>query len=221
MFNTDNFYLTYTELLIEPEYVFGQIWGRFPDVYRGGKAGEVYISSMFTDGRYKVSFSADTGHTFRHVYVSEVLEAGEDAFPVFMSDREPGVFYIVKGYEVEDFNPWGWHTKICVEYYRDYGETLVDTYCHDITKDYGSGVGVEPITNYELRITVYPNPAFNTVTIETNSFSKVELYNAMGQLLKTVTTNIVDVSPYTSGVYFLKVFDMENNSATKRVVVVR
>jgi len=42
----------------------------------------------------------------------------------------------------------------------------------------------------------------------------------MGQLLKTVATNIVDVSSYTSGVYILKVFDMENNSTTKRVVVV-
>jgi hypothetical protein len=55
-----------------------------------------------------------------------------------MSDREPGVFYIIKRYEVEDFNPWGHHTKVCIEYYRDYGETLVATYCHDLTKDYGN-----------------------------------------------------------------------------------
>jgi len=211
---------SFTVIPIGEQFVFGQICGIFPDVYRGGLPGEVYIDSWFPDGSYKVSFSADTGHTFRHVYVAN-HDCTEDGSPVFMSDREPGVFYIIKSYEIEDFNPYGWHTKICVEYYRDYGETLVDTYCHDITKDYGSGVGVEPITNYELRITVYPNPAFNTVTIETNSFSKAEIYNAMGQLLKTVTTNIVDVSPYTSGVYFLKVFDMENNSATKRVVVVR
>ena len=31
----------------------------------------------------------------------------------------------------------GDHTKICIDYYRDYGETLVATYCHDLHKNYG------------------------------------------------------------------------------------
>jgi hypothetical protein len=62
-----------------------------------------------------------------------------------MSDREPGVFYIIKRYEVEDFNPWGHHTKVCIEYYRDYGETHVATYCHDLTKNYGKSC--EAVTN--------------------------------------------------------------------------
>ena len=30
----------------------------------------------------------------------------------------------------------GLATKICIEYYRDYGETLVAIYCHDVHKDY-------------------------------------------------------------------------------------
>ena len=85
---------------------------------------------------YKVSFSADTGHTFRHVYVSEQFDT-QGSLPVFMSDREQGVFYIVKGYAIEDLNPAGHHTKVCIEYYRDYGETLVATYCHDLHKNYG------------------------------------------------------------------------------------
>ena len=38
---------------------------------------------------------------------------------------------------VQDTDPWGDHTKICIEYYRDYGETLVGTYCHDLHKNYG------------------------------------------------------------------------------------
>jgi hypothetical protein len=40
--------------------------------------------------------------------------------------------------QIETQNPWVAHLQLCVDYYRDYGETLVDTYCHDITKDYGS-----------------------------------------------------------------------------------
>jgi hypothetical protein len=37
---------------------------------------------------------------------------------------------------VDDTNPWGWHIKACIDYYRDYGETLEATFCHDITKNY-------------------------------------------------------------------------------------
>ena len=209
---------------IGEEFIFGQACGTFPDVYCGGLPGEVYISSWFPGvgdmPSYKVSFSADTGHTFRHVYVAKQY-CDDEGSPVFMSDREPGVFYIVKSYQIEDFNPYGWHTKICVEYYRNYGETLVDTYCHDITKDYDNNVGIKPITNDELRITVYPNPAFSTVTIEDQNFSKVEIYNIFGQLLQTAKTQVVDVSAFNAGVYFFKVFDVESNSVVKRVVVVR
>ena len=215
---------THTFLPIDSQYMFGQICGISSSVYRGGLPGEVYISSWFPGvgdmPSYKVSFSADTGHTFRHVYVAKQY-CDDEGSPVFMSDREPGVFYIVRKYEIEDKNPWGWHTKICVEYYRNYGETLVDTYCHDITKDYDNNVGIKPITNDELRITVYPNPAFSTVTIEANNFSKVEIYNIFGQLLQTAKTQVVDVSTFNAGVYFFKVFDVEGNSVVKRVVVVR
>jgi hypothetical protein len=132
---------TYFQIPIDSLYLFGQVSGIFPDVYRGGKAGEVYVSSLFPEPEYKISykisFSADTGYTFRHVYVSENYNS-YDLAPMFMSDREPGVFYIIHTYYVEDINPLGWHKKYCIYYYRDYGETLVDIYCHDITKDYGN-----------------------------------------------------------------------------------
>jgi hypothetical protein len=111
--------------------------GLFPDVYRGGLPGEVYVDSYFPDWSYKVSFSADTGHTFRHVF-SEYYDPNNyySFAPIFMSDREPGVFYILRGFEIADTDPWGWHIKFCIEYYRDYGETLEATFCHDITRNY-------------------------------------------------------------------------------------
>jgi len=137
LYYTNDLYLTYTEIPIDSQFVFGQTSQGSPDVYRGGLPGEVYVSSWFPDDKYRVSFSADTGHTFRHVYVSDVYPPGGNTHPFFMSDREPGVFYIIEAEQVEDFNPGGHHTKICIEYYRDYGETLVATYCHDLHKNYG------------------------------------------------------------------------------------
>jgi hypothetical protein len=123
----------YTEIPIDSQYLAGQIGGNFPDVYRGGLPGEVYVSSYFPDKTYKVSFSADTGYTFRHVYVRNVYYES-NWWPGFMSDREPGVFYGFTFYQMQD--PCGDHAKICIEYYRDYGETLEATFCHDLTKDY-------------------------------------------------------------------------------------
>jgi hypothetical protein len=56
-----------------------------------------------------------------------------------MSDREAGVFYIVYNEDVEfgDVNyPDGFYKKVCISCYRDYGETLVGTYCHDLKMNY-------------------------------------------------------------------------------------
>jgi len=136
LYHTYDRYQTCIIIPIDSQFVFG-CRNICPDVYRGGVSGEVYVSSWFPDNKYRVSFSADTSHTFRHVYVSDVYPIGGNSYPFFMSDREQDVFYIIKAEQVEDFNPWGHHTKVCIEYYRDYGETLVATYCHDLHKNYG------------------------------------------------------------------------------------
>ena len=185
----------------------------------------------------------------------------------------------------------GLATKICIEYYRDYGETLEATFCHDVIKNYeyeevicnnttllesetvnqnsvrlqwsNSAVNSSirgyhvyrnntritnqmltepayldenlPNGNYEYyvktyykegcvsdmsnkiveiinvgidetdgidKILIYPNPAFTTVTIEAINFSKVEIYNFVGQLMGVKSTKIIDVSSYNAGIYF-------------------
>ena len=102
----------FTIIPIGEQYIFGQVGGVFPSMYCGALPGEVYISSWFPDWTYKVSFSANIGHTFRHIYVSEVYNSAVTPYkPIFMSDREPGVFYIIRRYEVADPNPWGWLQK--------------------------------------------------------------------------------------------------------------
>jgi len=126
---TYNFYETYTQISIDHAFMSAD-----PDVFRGGLPGEVYITSRFPGDIHRVSFSADTGHTFRHVYIHQYNYNASR--PIFMSDREPGVFYILRLLRMEDLNPRGFHRKLCVEYYRDYGETLVDVYCHDVHKNY-------------------------------------------------------------------------------------
>ena len=136
--HTYDCFQNYVNITIDEEFAYG-LTGKKTDVYRGGLQGEVYIDSWFPDWSYKVSFSADTGHTFRHVFICEDCNPyiGEQIKISFMSDREPGVFYIIRRWDVEDLHPRGHHTKICIDYYRDYGETLEATFCHDLHKNYG------------------------------------------------------------------------------------
>jgi hypothetical protein len=61
------------------------------------------------------------------------------------------VFYILHLNEIADTNPWGWHLELCIEYYRDYGEILVDIYCHDVHKNYGI-VTCEPVRDLSSEI---------------------------------------------------------------------
>jgi hypothetical protein len=227
-YHTYDCYENYNNITIDQEYVFGSVPGVSPDVYRGGLPGEVYVSSGFFDPDmeshiiYKVSFSADTGHTFRHVYVSESYYRG-DMPPRFMSDREPGVFYITRHYEIEDHNPWGWHTKVCIEYYRDYGETHVATYCHDLTKAYKPGNNIEELTMNNEQLTIYPNPTTGEFKIQNSKFKiqGVEVFDVMSRRQKAESRkqDAVDISGLHSGIYFVKI-TTEKGVVMRKVVKV-
>jgi len=190
LYHTYDLYQTSTIIPIDSQFVFG-CRDICPDVYRGGIICEVYVSSWFPDDRYRVSFSADTGHTFRHVYVSDVFPISVITKPFFMSDREPGVFYIVKSYQIEDFNPFGHHTKVCIEYYRDYGETLVGIYCHDLHKNYGktceavNDLVSEKINEHSILLT-WSEPESSLPIIE------YQIYRNEEFLLVTTNTTFLD-----------------------------
>jgi hypothetical protein len=228
LYHTHDLFQTYTEIPIGEEFMFGQVSGYFPDVYRGGKEGEVYIHSMFPEPgykvSYKVSFSADTGYTFRHVFVSENFDlANRNPNYAFMSDREPGVFYITRSYPVEDTDPRGWHTRICVEYYRDYGETLVDIYCHDLTRE-GVVTRVDEVEKSD-EIVVYPNPTEGQLRI-TNielRITNIEIFNLLGKKQKIGQSEIgqseisINISHLPSGMYFVRI-TTENGVVTRKVM---
>jgi hypothetical protein len=58
-------------------------------------------------------------------------------------------------------------------------------------------------------IFIYPNPATNKITIESPQLAVIEITNIQGQLIKTLAANShktsIDISAYSSGVYFVKV----------------
>ncbi|WP_052503377.1 T9SS type A sorting domain-containing protein [Lacinutrix sp. Hel_I_90] len=68
----------------------------------------------------------------------------------------------------------------------------------------------------EKRIIVYPNPTSETLFLNANNeaIKKVELYNMMGSLLHSkeieATNYTIDVSSFSTGTYFLKVYASES-----------
>ncbi|EDM45569.1 hypothetical protein SCB49_07167 [unidentified eubacterium SCB49] len=71
-----------------------------------------------------------------------------------------------------------------------------------------SSVAVLGINHFsKTTLTIYPNPATNSITIETQSASikRVEIYSINGQLLNTTEETTIDVSNLRQGSYFLKI----------------
>ena len=67
---------------------------------------------------------------------------------------------------------------------------------------------------------VYPNPASGVVRIEGVEADEVQVYNSLGQLVKTVLgANEIDLSGLVDGVYLMRIMDADGKSRVARVVV--
>ena len=72
----------------------------------------------------------------------------------------------------------------------------------------------------ESGLQVYPNPARDRVVIEGVEAAEVQVYNALGQLVKTVRrTNEIDLSGLVDGVYLLRITDAEGKVYTNKITV--
>ena len=69
-------------------------------------------------------------------------------------------------------------------------------------------------------VSLYPNPAKETVLIEGAKAAEVQVYNVFGQLVKTVKdSHEINMAGLPQGVYLLRIADTEGRSHTARVAV--
>lgn len=73
--------------------------------------------------------------------------------------------------------------------------------------------------NAQANFKVYPMPAENEIQIQTEGFQKAEIYSVTGQKMMESQQNNMNVSQLSSGLYIIKVYDLEGNCATQRFVV--
>ena len=81
-------------------------------------------------------------------------------------------------------------------------------------------IPVSGIEESVSQINVYPNPALEMVHIEGVEVAEVMVYNALGQVVKTVRgTNEIDLSGLVDGVYMLRIRDKEGRIFLEKVMV--
>ena len=81
---------------------------------------------------------------------------------------------------------------------------------------------VNDVPQEAIKALVYPNPAKEKVTIDGIEAAEVKVYNALGQVVKTVrNSNEINVSDLTEGVYLLRITDAKGISQTERITVIR
>jgi hypothetical protein len=87
-----------------------------------------------------------------------------------------------------------------------------------ILKSTSGGVGIPESTDKSFQLSISPNPAKNTITIDLldlSGFQNIQgfIFNVNGQLIKhqqlTVERNIVNISDLRSGLYIMKVYAHE------------
>lgn len=70
------------------------------------------------------------------------------------------------------------------------------------------------------RVEVYPNPVSSTLMVEGVEVAEMQLYNAIGQLVKTVRdTNEIPVANLPQGVYLLRIADAEGMVCANKIVI--
>ena len=91
-----------------------------------------------------------------------------------------------------------------------------DYYCLDFY--YSSTDGIEePMIGV---FGVYPNPAKGFVKIEGLDAAEVQVYNALGQLVKTLRmTNEIDLSGLPKGGYLLRITDADGKAYTNKITI--
>lgn len=71
-----------------------------------------------------------------------------------------------------------------------------------------------------LQASLYPNPVRDILNIEIeNDIQSIEIYNIQGQKVLSSNQKQLNVSDLATGMYMVRIQDIDNNIATKKIVI--
>ena len=78
----------------------------------------------------------------------------------------------------------------------------------------------ENFNTNNLEVSLYPNPVCDILNIEIeNDIQSIEIYNIQGQRVLSSNQNQINVSDLASGMYLVRIQDIDNNIATKKIAI--
>jgi hypothetical protein len=185
----------------------GLAWNLIWSSYEGAVFGTYYI--------YRTTDFLNPNWTLLGTQAS-----GANIFNSF-SDINPPVGYVGYRIVIELDDP-------CESTMRDraqYGRTRSNTGSNGIIPE-----GIQNLSANPLQLNVYPNPNsgefFLSVESKTNNVAFVEISNYLGQVLKTIQTNVIngesiikiDANDLAKGIYNLRVIQGDNTNSAKIVI---
>jgi len=75
-----------------------------------------------------------------------------------------------------------------------------------------------PVLEKSEACNLYPNPTTGKVTIQSDNIQKVEVYNISGKLIKSTTSNVINIDEQAKGVYFVKLIG-ESGVSTQKIIL--
>ena len=167
-------------------------------------------------GMGNVSHSKYTSDTYGCILIGMTLTKGStDTNPYIMKDGWEHCEWVKQG--IPDCENNG--MVQCRDLYAVDGEDTVFYIAAEDGFVYKSAmIPVSGLKENALQINVYPNPAKDRVVIEGIEAAEVNVYNALGQVVKTVRgTNEIDLSGLVEGVYLLRIMDAEGKVYTNKI----
>ena len=169
-------------------------------------------------GMGNVSHSKYTSNTYGCILIGMTLTKGStDTNPYIMKDGWENCEWVKQG--IPDCENNG--MVQCRDLYAVDG---VDTVFYIAAENgfvYKSAmIPVSGLEENALQINVYPNPAKDRVAIEGIEVTEVFVYNALGQVVKTVhDTNEIPVANLPQGVYLLRIADAEGKVYSNKITI--
>ena len=167
-------------------------------------------------GMGNVSHSKYTSDTYGCILIGMTLTKGStDTNPYIMKDGWEHCEWVKQG--IPDCENNG--MVQCRDLYAVDGADTVFYIAAENGFVYKSAmIPVSGLKENALQINVYPNPAKDRVVIEGIEAAEVNVYNALGQVVKTVRgTNEIDLSGLVEGVYLLRIMDAEGKVYTNKI----
>lgn len=119
--------------------------------------------------------------------------------------------YTIGGKDDESsFEMYDWRGDLV---YATSGKPLVGELCRFYTNCVDA---VEEVADPVLKL--YPNPASAQLTIEGVEVEQVEVFNALGQLVRRFRQNVIDFTSFGSGMYFLHISSVDGQVFFEKVI---